>query len=67
MPARGPFKLPYTRGLPRLPKLKEALADSTKRPVIGITQGGSSRKSAGAKPAATNGLFRPTKRRVKDG
>jgi hypothetical protein len=29
-----------------------ALKDSTKKPFIGVTQGGSSRKNAGAKPAA---------------
>jgi hypothetical protein len=32
-----------------------ALKDNTKQPFIGVTQGGSSRKFSGAKPAATIG------------
>lgn len=36
---------------------------AAKRPHIGVTQGGSSRKNPGAKVAATDGIFRPKKRK----
>jgi hypothetical protein len=42
-------------GLPTL-----AAAMKEKRPYLGVTQGGSSRKNSGAKPAATDGQ-RPSK------
>jgi hypothetical protein len=35
-----------------------ALKESAKNPYIGVTQGGSSRKFSGAKPAATDGQRR---------
>lgn len=38
-----------------------ALKDSQKRPFVGLTQGGSSRKNAGCRPAATDGSWRPSK------
>lgn len=40
----------FGKGLPTL-----AAAMKSKRPYLGVTQGGSSRKNSGAKPAATNG------------
>jgi hypothetical protein len=61
MPSRDPFKLPFTRGLPRLPSLNTAFGKWDKKPFIGVTQGGSSRASPGAKVAATTAQFRPTK------
>jgi len=63
MPSRDPLTYPYKRGTRRLQNLKTALDRGAKRPPIGLTQGGSSRKFAGAKPAATNGLLRPQKRK----
>lgn len=47
----GPFKI-------QMPKFKfdtlhRALKDSLKKPAIGVTQGGSSRKHPGARVAAT--------------
>jgi hypothetical protein len=46
------------RALPRhrtkLDGLKRAMKEAQKRPVIGFTQGGSSRKNSGAKVAARN-------------
>lgn len=51
-----------------LPRRKWAFRDmrfqlwsSSRRPFIGVTQGGSSRKNAGCKPAATYGLSKPKK------
>jgi hypothetical protein len=58
MPARDKFRLPYTRGLPRLESLKTALSGDLKKPVVGVTQGGSSRRHAGAKVAATTAQVR---------
>lgn len=43
----------------RLPSLRETLKKAMNRPRIGVTQGGSSRKFAGARPAATRGEARP--------
>lgn len=53
-------------GKHKLDTLRKALADGMKRPYIGVTQGGSSRKNAGARPAATKGEWRPTKWREVD-
>lgn len=50
---KNPFKL-YS-GLRQLDTLKDALLDALDRPFIGVTQGGSSRRNRGAKPAATRG------------
>jgi len=61
MPNRNPFKLPYTRGLPRMDNMKRALKEGSTRPPIGVTQGGSSRKAKGAKVAATTAQLRQTK------
>lgn len=36
----------------------EAFGEAAKRPLIGVTQGGSSRKGGGAKPAANAGMNR---------
>lgn len=57
MPARDPMT--YPKGTARFDTMNRALKESTKRPATGVTQGGSSRKHSGAKPAATNGLARP--------
>lgn len=53
--------LTYPKGELRLDTLTTALRDSAKHPLIGVTQGGSSRKYAGCKPAATDGERRPQK------
>ena len=37
-----------------LPTMHGAMRDSLKKPFIGVTQGGSSRKNGGAKVAATS-------------
>ncbi len=59
MRQRDQFKLDEHRVA--LDNLTELFRGSTKRPLIGVTQGGSSRKAKGAKVAATDGLFRPKK------
>jgi hypothetical protein len=57
---------PYT--FPKLwPRRNRNLHETLKRaefirPRLGVTQGGSSRKDSGAKPAATRGLKPSTKR-----
>lgn len=53
MPPRDP--LSFTKGMVRLDSLTDLQRTIAKRPLVGLTQGGSSRKDAGAKPAATNG------------
>lgn len=58
MPARGQFKLPYPKGLPKLPTFAKAMKKSSMKPPVGVTQGGSSRKARGAKVAATDGQAR---------
>lgn len=40
----------------------EAFGEAAKRPLIGLTQGGSSRKGAGAKPAANDGTKKEGKK-----
>jgi hypothetical protein len=57
MPKRDPLTYPKLQR--SLDTLGKALTESQKRPLIGVTQGGSSRKYSGCKPAATNGLWRP--------
>lgn len=47
---RDPLTLPKFWG--HLPTLEAATKRGQKRPLVGITQGGSSRKDAGAKSAA---------------
>ena len=55
--ARSPFQFP-TNVTPLI-SLRGALANSLKRPPIGLTQGGSGRrKDRGAKVAATNAQVR---------
>lgn len=61
MPARGLFQLPYAKGLPKLDDLGIAAKNDFKKPSIGVTQGGSSRRSRGAKVAATTAVFRQSK------
>jgi len=61
MPARDPFKYPYPKGLPRLESFVTALKRSNKKPLIGVTQGGSSRDAKGARVAATTADFRKPK------
>ena len=61
MPSRDPLTFP--KGQQSLDTMYRALKDSQKRPYIGLTQGGSSRKNAGCKPAATNGQWRPPKKK----
>jgi hypothetical protein len=51
MAKRDPLTFPKLRG--SFDTMYRALKDSTKKPFIGVTQGGSSRKFAGSKPAAT--------------
>jgi hypothetical protein len=58
MTSRSPDKL-YT-GFSRLESLAELNKRSVKRSRIGVTRGGSSRKNAGAKVAATRAKFKPT-------
>lgn len=53
--ARDPFK--HYAPLPRHTSPTMALANNLKHPYIGVTQGGSSRKNAGAAPAATRTLL----------
>lgn len=43
----------------------EAFGEAAKRPLIGVTQGGSSRKGGGAKPAANSGMNNGTKKERK--
>lgn len=52
--------------LTRMPDLKmdtmyRCLKDGLKHPVIGVTQGGSSRKNTGARVAATDASVKPRK------
>lgn len=47
----------------RLPTMRTALEDNLKHPVIGVTQGGSSRKNSGARVAATDASAKPSKGR----
>lgn len=51
MPKRDPFTFP--KGPARLDTLNQVFKQNSKRPYIGVTQGGSSRKARGAKVAAT--------------
>ncbi len=62
MPPRDP--LTYQHRIARLDTLKTVFKENSKRPFIGVTQGGSSRKHPGAKPAATVGLLRQPKNGV---
>lgn len=50
--------LTYEHGRARLPTLHAVLKAGRKQPRIGVTQGGSSRKDAGCRPAATRGVVR---------
>jgi len=45
----------------RFANLKDTLTHAGKNPAVGVTQGGSSRKDSGAKPAATTGEVKHTK------
>ncbi len=63
MPPRDPLTYPKG-GTGKYDNLPRALKENDKNPPIGLTQGGSSRKYAGAKPAATNGLWRPKRKRT---
>lgn len=47
----------------RLRTLRDQLEVTTHPPFIGVTQGGSSRKNAGARVAATDGRLRPPKQK----
>lgn len=59
MPPRDSFTFPKLDW--RLDTMNRALKESQKRPLIGVTQGGSSRKWSGSRPAATNGLAKPAR------
>lgn len=59
MPARDPMSYPKNRVSFRT--MHEQLQRSMKRPLIGVSQGGSSRKGSPAKVAATDGRWRPSK------
>lgn len=58
MAKRDPRTFPRGPGK-RLGTLIRTIKTGLHVPHIGVTQGGSSRSFAGAKPAATDGLFRP--------
>jgi hypothetical protein len=60
MPPRDPMTFP--KGEVHLDNLRIVLQDANKRPFIGVTQGGSSRKDPGCRPAATDGRWRPIKK-----
>ena len=59
MTTRDTLTLP--KGEVRLDSMSSVFRDSAKQPLIGVTQGGSSRKDAGCRPAATTGNWRPQK------
>lgn len=59
MPARDPMTFP--KGRVSLRTMREQLKHADKRPLTGVTQGGSSRPGAPAKVAATDGRWRPSK------
>lgn len=48
-------KLEFPKNSEEFSNLTEALKAGTKRPALGVTQGGSSRKWRGARVAATEG------------
>lgn len=56
--AKNPFKL--TSAKRNLPTLHSAMKESLKKPYIGVTQGGSSRKNSGARVAAKSGERKQT-------
>lgn len=56
--AKNPFKL--TEAKRNLPTLTAAMKQSLKKPYIGVTQGGSSRKNSGARVAAKSGERKQT-------
>jgi len=57
--ARNPNKV-VMPGL-KFDTMHRALKDSLKKPYIGVTQGGSSRKNAGARAAAVNSQVKQPK------
>ena len=59
MPARDPMTFP--KGEVRFDTMHKAMKNADRPPHIGVTQGGSSRKNSGAKVAATDGRWRPSK------
>lgn len=59
MPPKDPFTFPKEPA--RLPNLSRVFQRSQRRPPVGVTQGGSSRKNPGCKSAATDGLQRAMK------
>lgn len=65
MAKKDPFT--YQRNRKRFPTLEAAMDLSSGKPHFGLTQGGSSRKNSGAKVAATNGLYKPSRRRHGNG
>ena len=53
----------FPKGEVHLDNLRKVFRKAGNRPLIGVTQGGSSRKDSGCKPAATDGRWRaPTKK-----
>lgn len=60
MAKRDPLTFPKMRT--SFDTMYRTLKESTKKPFIGVTQGGSSRKSSGAKPAATDGQRRTSRK-----
>lgn len=60
MVARDPFAFPKNKRSFRT--MNEQFKRQGKRPLVGLTQGGSSRKGAPAVVAATDGKFRPSKK-----
>lgn len=59
MPPRDPLTFP--KGSASFRTMTEQLKRANKRPLIGVTQGGSSRRGSPAKVAATDGRWRPSK------
>jgi hypothetical protein len=61
MPARDPMTFP--KGRVSFRTMPAQLKQASKRPKTGVTQGGSSRRNAPAKVAATDGQWRPAKKK----
>lgn len=60
------MKNPFSVNLPgrkNFTTMKTALKDGLKKPYIGVTQGGSSRRDAGCRVAATIAEVKPSKRK----
>lgn len=65
MAKKDPFT--FQRRRQHFQSIADALAAMDRKPFLGVTQGGSSRKDSGARVAATNGLRKEPRRRRNDG